>query len=268
MDRQTLRCYKRSMRKNKSVFFTVADCVTWAIIIYVMASLFFREIGFVRHTAAYLAVCACMLYFVLYMLIDRIRFEKFLKKERRRLLREDIQRTFLLMSDDEFSAKVASFADDDSHMIALHNSKETDADCILKAYREAKCMGKNSVTVVSLSPLTKDACDMARNIADAEIKIVSQDEIIAVGVDEKKHTDEYADRLFLREYETLHPKKTLKSFLQNRRGAYPLCGVILLILSFFLKYSLYYRLLAGFCFSMAFLSAVLRNKNNLTSDEK
>ncbi|MBQ9949527.1 MAG: hypothetical protein IJO93_02270 [Clostridia bacterium] len=268
MDRQTLRCYKRAMRKNKNVFFTVADCVTWAILVYVIASLIFREIGFVRHTAAYLAFCACMLYLVLYMLAGRIRLEKFMKKERRRILHDDVRRTFLLMSDDEFEAKVASLAHDDSHLIALHNSKETDADCILKAYREAKGMGKNSVTLVSLSPLTKDACDMAENIADAKIRIISQDEIVAVGVDEKKHTDEYADRLFLREYETLHPKKTLKSFLQNRRGAYPLCGVILLILSFFLKYSMYYRLLAVFCFYMTFWGAVFRNKNNLTSDEK
>ena len=268
MNKATQFCYIRAFEKGKSIPAFILDIILGIPLLYIAVNLILRELGAVKAAAAIISVCAVLVLIVLYILIFQVRLERFIKREREKITDEMCARKALLMPEADFfelAKKVAvSKGKDCSFVCAFQTACETDADSIIKAYRQAKAQGMDSVFIVSLSPLSEDAEKTVEYIDDIRIDTADQKDITAILREGEEFTDEKADAEFVKRFNKKRPSKNFFRRLtaEKRILPYLICGILFFVLSLVLKYSLYYRLLGAFCIWICLFLGFLKKREN------
>lgn len=268
-DKSIEKLYRRRYIKNRSFFMYITDLLLALPLIYIISGLILREFGFSRGAAYIIAIQVTLIAVVLYFLISRIRFDRFIKSERKRICRELCMAEGLLMPEAEFMSLAKKLAEnshcESSCIFAFQNVRPLDAEQILSCYRKAKASkhkpAYKSVFIAALYPPSDDAMTYISYVEDMEIKIADCNDLSALLKTRIDATDDALDEKFAEEYRRVYAKPPFfkRILKQHRISPYLICGTCLYILSFFLKYSLYYRLLGAFCMSVCIFLAFVKN---------
>lgn len=150
----------------------------------------------------------------------------------------------------------------DENIIPLLHKEEICLNDIASVYQKAKKLNLKKITILSISA-TPSAHKLTKSIKDIEIKIY------------EKHKTFYK---YIQRYaiypEILVAQKTSKKdsflaiiklgFRKERTKHFVLSGIIMLILSLFFKYNLYYTIVSSILFLFAIISFFVGAKNTET----
>ena len=236
MNKTTRAVYRRSFRRNKSIFAQTADGVLGTLFTYVIIAVFLRECGASSAAAGIVSILFTAVTVTVYSLITEMRFERHIRKERARVAEEMKSRELLMMPDGKFAELVHAEQYEDA--ILFRDNEKMPRDMLLCIYRAAKNENKKQITIITIDGADEKAAEMLKYVKDMKIDIVSADKTCLA-----EPADEAIDAEFVRE----RCCKRKKWFSAQMPSRWLVCGAVMILLSFVLRFSLYYRIIGIAC---------------------
>ncbi|MEG1560115.1 MAG: hypothetical protein RRY79_00235 [Clostridia bacterium] len=259
METEVKKFNRRAANGGKNSIAAALDTLLFTVLALFISFAVMLEFGFKKRAAICVALIITALFLVILMLIKKKRSEKRIKRERARLAEQYFKEKLILMDRGEFLGVLETlkqeYGIDERKTIVYSVQKcaELTADTVVLAYRAAIRASFKDIAIFSASCPSKEAKELIAKIDNVNITVYSPEEIIKkVGktlIDDKK-----IDALIIKsEKEKKNRGKTLfaNAFKAYRIKPYMLTGLILMILSFFTRYALYFRIIAMACFILA-----------------
>lgn len=145
-------------------------------------------------------------------------------------------------------------------IIPLLNVEEISLRDIAIAYQTAKKLRLKEITILSISCPNKGK-QFSKNIKDIKINILEKEETFY------EYIQRYAIYPEVLVAQKSNKKESFKaviklSFNKTKIKSYALSGIVMLILSLFFKYNLYYVIVSSILFLFAIISFFFKDKNN------
>ena len=263
--RKLINYYKRKMYGGRSMVARIVDFIALRLILFVCMYLWFKSS--VSNSIMALLLSAATLGFlcVAIELIKSIRLDRFLTKERRRFGGELLRKKLLLFTKDEQLSHIRRFVKahpdtfSDHHLIyTACKAAPVSEDDLLSACRAARNRGCTCVTVFHTSEIDKRAALACNGYQELRFQFVSLEAILSQ--EEKSRLtpgNVEIDKSVLQELRLQKAKRketASLTFSSGRIWYYLLAAAGLFAASFFVKYPLYYRLVAAACVSFGTIS--------------
>lgn len=254
--------YKRRLYGGKSRLARCVDFFVFRLILFVVVYLWLSSKLADPFLQWFLSGVSLLLFSVAAELYKSIRLDRFKKKELERLRQLYIRTQILFLSGEAYTNIVHSYArahkdayDGACLVLPLQKSEPLGADTLLAIYRLALLRNCNTVALFSPAPVAESAQQYLRQ-KDANIILQSDAVFCAMA----KETDIWPDDEAIEAYildkldeEKQQRKKSAEPFASGRVKRYLAVALVLFAASFFVQYTLYYRLMAVMCMSFASL---------------
>ncbi|MEG1547589.1 MAG: hypothetical protein RR527_02495 [Clostridia bacterium] len=256
--RTILRYYKRRLYGGRSILARAVDFLALRCIALLACYFWFSTLLKNTVLSWLLSAIALGIICVAAELYKSIRLEKFMQKERKALKERAFYERLLTMPRQEYSAlireHIKAYADEykrDCLVYPLQQAANVTQDTVLSVYRAAQSKGCSCAVIFTISEPDKAAEECVRHYAGIPISFHSA-LLLANDNPDMLASDEDLDALLLRiiaDEAVAHKKAVSEPFKSIRIRRYILVALALFLASFFVKYTLYYRLLAAACIS-------------------
>ena len=255
--------YKRSLYGSRSVLARAVDFIILRAMLFIIFFLWFSTRMGASALSYLLSAILVLLFSIAAAMFESIRMDACKRRVNARLVQEIIRERILLMTPGDFSAMVHSYCranreayGDDCMVCPLQRSEKLNRDTMLCVYRAARRRGYKTVALFSPAPVSEEAESLIKR--DDIVIIPQGDAVFSAMAEMNKLTpDEAAVRARIlsqvREKRE-ERKKSANPFIIGRVRRYWLGSAVLLTASFFVEYTLYYRLMAAVCATFASLS--------------
>lgn len=271
--RALTRYYKRKLYGGRSAFARAMDFLSLRVIALLLCYLHFSSVIANTVMAALMSLVALCFACVALELGKSLRMDRFIRKERAGIAAEVLKKRLLLMPREEqlnhlrryAKANPARFGESEI-IFTLHKTSPVTEDNVLAAGSAAKRRGACAVTILHTGPLSDAARALATEYGGVKIAFLALSDILLE--EERKllaPTEEELDALILSREEGLRRKRKAalsRPFEKGRTGRYLFCALGLFAASFFVRYPLYYRLMAAACVSFGAMAYVVGQADN------
>lgn len=266
-----LRYYKKRMYHGRSLAARILDLISLRLILFAACYLWFLSTVRDQAVSVILSITAVLMFSVIMALIHSLRLDRFIEKERKRLVGENLREQLALMPRQEFArlARQAAQALPDYTnpggkpcyrgepclVYAMQQLTPPTLDDMLSVYRAARRKQVSEVLLYTAVPAGADAEAFLRRLS--EVSIHPQSPEILVELSRTEQNEMCADELITKKLSDAAAEKKRKRaqpFAKGQTRRYLICAAILLAISFLTRYTLYYRLLAGVSLALAGMS--------------
>lgn len=260
--RAVTRFERRAARGGRNACAFYADIAICGAFILVFAYLGLRELGQNSVAAAALAaIIACMA-----GIIARIVYAKRARgrkaRARRALCAQELGQKLLLMSEEDFLNAANGFARalgrEGEALFAVQRAGAANMDDMLCAYRRAKAAGKSRALLICASKPTEKSMGNSCIIDGVTVEVYAPPRLVQELEGAALSEEDLAGAILAgeRARRRILRRETMREALSGDRSrAYMLTGFLLVIVSLFTRYAIYFRLLGALCIT---LGAVLR----------
>lgn len=192
-------------------------------------------------------------------IVSRNRFYKHEEQLRNDIRQGLIKRKLLCMNADTLTAQAEMLLND--RCCIIQTTTALDENGLYAAFREMSEKGINNFTIVSISGFNKDIERIRERNFSSSILFKSIDDLPELTQDIEISNEEITEEIlsaFRREPRRRYNFR--KTFYPNRTRKYLILGIILLVLSFFVRYSLYMRAASGLLFGFAGTSLIMSER--------
>lgn len=257
-----VRCCRKKLRKGRSIFSQAVDYIALRVLIFMLCYMWFG--GNIQNNVAkvLLSIVTSAFISISLDLINSLRLDSLIKKERAAAAEQELNRRISLLSEKERNAIIArhisahreSFGAD---KLVCHVGRASgiSADDVTKAARTARERKASSAALFYSGTVSCDASKAVYSLGDMPFEFISLRSIL--GPDELKAlmpTSDEADAIIVSRAEAEHRRRRaamLSPFAEGHTRRYLLCAACLTAMSFFVEFSLYFRLMAAACIIMA-----------------
>ncbi len=273
-NRKIISYYKRSLYGGRTSFARAVDYIALRAITLAACYLWFSTAVQNTVMALLLSVTALVTISVAVELFKSIRLDKFIVKERLRMRDKMFSKKLYMMPREKYKELVQSAVKSNPGkygpsclIYPLQQAAPANADTVLSAYRAAQKHGCKEAVIFSASGASRDAEELLEQYTDLAIRFEPISSLIAQAEEHGLLPDDAAvDAQILSLIEAEKDKRRRlaeRPFQPGRTRRYILVAAALFIASFFVKYTLYYRLLSAACVSFG---AVAWWTNNLNTN--
>lgn len=259
-----MKYYKQRLYRGRTALARAVDFVALRLILLAAGYLWFTTKVDSSLMAGVLALTTVTTLSVGAELYKSIRLERFILKERKSLAEKLFREKLVLLTRQEFLELVRSYLTvhgeefaGDSVVYLSQTVAPVGEDAVLTACRAAKKRGVGAVALFSASPVSEAARTLAGRMEQA-VRFIAPEQLTAHGSANDMLPDESAiDAAILAQQEKIRrqrKKSISEPFAQSRLRRYGIVAIALFALSFFVPYTLYYRVLAGACLSLGALT--------------
>ncbi len=267
------RYYKRKLYGGRSAFARGMDFLSLRLIGLLVCYLHFSATIANAVIAGLMSLVAMAFVCVAIELIKSMRMDRFIQKERVRICAEVLKKKLLILPREEQLGFLRQYAKANPSrfgeaeiVFTLHRTAPVVEDDILSAGAAAKRRYAKAVTILHTGPVSEAARSLAADYGGAHISFLPLGDILPEG--EKQALmpqEEEIDAIIqAREDAARQKRKTALSrpFERGRTGRYLLCALGLFAASFFVRYPLYYRLMAAACVSFGAMAYAVGHADN------
>lgn len=265
-----MRYYKHKFYHGRGFLARAVDFLALRIITLAACYLWFTTLIDNTIMAAALSITALTTISVAVELAKSLRLERFIQKERKRIAERLFRERLLILPKEDFLAVVKAYLEDQREKFAddclvytVQSAEPVSADTVLRAHRAAERRGLTAAVIFSAAHVSAEAAALVHRYDGATISFVTPDNLIANASAARFLPDEKAvDAAILaaaRAEKARRKKNASAPFAAGRMRRYILVALALFALSFFVKYTLYYRLLSAACLSFGALAWWLNN---------
>ena len=257
-----IHCCRKKLRKGRSLFSQAVDYIALRGLIFMLCYMWFG--GNIQNNVAkvLLSIVTTVFISISLDLINSLRLDSLIKKERAAAAEHELNRRISLLSEKERNAIIArhisahreSFGSD---KLVCHVGRASgiSADDVTKAARTARERKASSAALFYSGTVSCDASKAVYSLGDMPFEFIPLRSIL--GPDELKAlmpTSDEADAIIVSraEAEQRRRRASMSSpFAEEHTRRYLLCAACLTAMSFFVEFSLYFRLMAAACIIMA-----------------
>lgn len=268
MQRVLNRYYKERISGGRSYFARFIDAIALRVLIFLAAWVWFRASDLAGYISVFLSCIVVALASIALKLIREMRFERFIKRERESIAREEAHLKLTTSPEAEFSAAAQRIMREDGvdskcHAVFIQRLSEVGADDIVKCYREAQTLGACNAVIFASSEVTNEAREIVERLSGINLKLYDAKEIITRIAAAESISDEEIDAIIMRRMEKkrnrLNRMRTgIFSGAQTKR--YMILAGVLFALSFISPGGLYIRAIASLSLALAGTSAILERR--------
>lgn len=258
--RELNRYFKRRRYGGRSALARALDYAALRLILFIAAFLFFRLRMDPARAAILAAIALCIAALVLHVVRD-VTMERFVTKELRRIRRLLIREKLMYLDADAFLSlcRRACGCDDP---IPLQRAEPVGADVLLPLLRTES--GKTAV-ICSSAGFTPAAETFVLR-APQRARLIGPDALVGVaGEADALWPDDEAVHAYIASelHQGARTRARMRELVTGAGASaqakkYALTALVLLIASFLTRYTLYYRVLAGLCLTIAAAGTLLR----------
>lgn len=258
--RALTRYYKRKLYGGRGVFARAVDFISLRLIGLLICYLHFSTIIENAVMAGLMSFVAVAFASVAIELCKSIRMDRFILRERAKVADEALKKKLLVMPREEQLSKLRRYAranpsrfGEAEIIFTLHRTSPVTEDDVLAAASAAKKRGAQGVTILHTGPVAEAARSLAADYQDGKVSFLALSDILSEGdLQALSPTEAEIDAILLsRQAQAREKRKKALSrpFERGRTLRYLLCALGLFAASFFVRYPLYYRLMAAACIS-------------------
>ena len=257
-----VRCCRKKLRKGRSIFSQAVDYIALRVLIFMLCYMWFG--GNIQNNVAkvLLSIVTSAFISISLDLINSLRLDSLIKKERTAAAEQELNRRISLLSEKERNAIIArhisahreSFGAD-KLVCHVGRASGVSADDVTKAARTARERKASSAALFYSGTVSCDASKAVCSLGDMPFEFIPLRSIL--GPAELKAlmpTSDEADAIIVSRAEAEHRRRRaamLSPFAEGHTRRYLLCAACLTAMSFFVEFSLYFRLMAAACIIMA-----------------
>lgn len=257
-EKRTLNAYyKRRFYRGRTAFARAADFIALRVILLIACYLWFSFNVESIIAAAVLTAAAVVAISVFAELVKSVRLEKFILRENARLSKKLFSESLVLMPRSKFLGIVREYIKchgkefaGESLVYTAQTLSPVDEETVLCACRAANRRGCKSLFIFSSASVSQPARDIAARYDGLSVAFISGDMLASCA----KMPDDNAVRQYILKQAEQKKHSVSTAIGRGRCARYLLVAAALFALSFFVSYTLYYRMLAGACVSLAALS--------------
>ncbi len=278
MDKNVKNYYLKKMYGGRTKLARAVDTISFSILTFAILYVLFSSIFYDNLLSLILSIITIMLIIITYIIINDIKFKRFIINENKRIEKNMIFNSLLLLNEEEFIQCVQKYVQaneiNDYYLYALQKVDGVCADDVLCAYRKAINENKAGIIIASINPASdKKAVDemitkivIAKNNFIEKIVVVCADDIINACKKsgesryfENISEDDINKYIEMREAgERWSRKKVMSSpFSIVPYKKYFIVAAIIFAVSFLGKYSLYYRIISYACLTFGIIARKL-----------
>lgn len=271
--RALMRYYKRKLYGGRSAFARGMDFLSLRLIGLLACYLHFTTIIDNAVLAGVMSLVAMGFASVAIELGKSIRMDRFIHKERESIAAETLKKKLLVLPREEQLRYLRSYAKANPNrfgeseiIFTLHRTSAVTEDNVLAAGAAAKTRNATAVTILHTGPVAEAARSLAADYGGVKVSFLALADILS---DEERQAlmpgEDEIDVIILAREEALRRKRKTalsRPFERGRTGRYLLCALGLFAASFFVRYPLYYRLMAAACISFGAMAYVVGQADN------
>ncbi len=256
-----VRYCRKKLRKGRSILSQTVDYIALRGLIFMLCCMWFG--ANIENNAAkiILSIVTAVFISISIDLLNSLRLDSLIKKEREHAIETELNRRISLLSDNERNSiirrHIASHRESfgsDRLVCSVSRPSGVSADDVIKAARKAKEQGASAAAVFYSGDISSDADKAAYTIGDIPFEFISLRRILDnEQLSAMRPTIEEADSIIVSHAaEESRKRKTAMTspFSPGHIRRYLLCAACLTAMSFFVEYSLYFRLMAAACVIM------------------
>ena len=251
--------FRRKYCGGRGPFARIVDDIGLRLIVLIGAYLYFAPRFEKPATAVLLSGIVLGIVTLLLRIVREISLERFIRKEMRRISRTLLCDRLLLTDMQTVAALAGGLCPQEERAVVLQRALPADADALLALIRARRGCGK--LHVFACAGFDRSAEAFAAR-ANGLLVLHEQKELLdaaeRAGMTPPQNAiDAYIEAELKRERERRKAQRLRASpFLRGPAKRYLVTALILLCVSFFTRYMLYYRMLAGLCMTIAAYRAI------------
>lgn len=251
--------YTRKYYGGRNTFARVLDYMVLRGIAFICAYLFFLPRFSKQSTVLLLSGIALGILMLVLRMGRQIRFERFTKKETARIRRILLTDKLLLADQPTLISFVSGRCPLGETPIVLAQAQDTSADSLLKALRTYK--GSGHLHVFTCVGYDRSARAFAGRMWEHMTLHEPEELLRAARLAGMEPDNGQVEAWIVQQQRNLRKKRQstrikASPFAAGGAKKYVMTGLVLMGLSFFTRYTLYYRMLAGLCMSIAACSTM------------
>ena len=269
-EKQLMRYYKQKLYNERSIIARSFDFIALRLVFFGILYLLLRSQMKTSLSTAFVAIIAVGMISVALHMISSFRLESFIAAYKEKLRQSVIKEQLSLMDHSDFiklcktillekNCKILFMREEYGiglqnkrlvyiKMVQVHCSKPLSATDLVSFYHKAKEKRIQRIIVLFSTSLSAEAKAMLDNMDDIEVECVTEEDLVAHAKEAGlSPTDEDIISQIKKE---LDLKKKAKAslhsiiFMPQKTKRYAISGALLMIMSFFTVYNLYFRIFA------------------------
>lgn len=259
-NRKIIAFYKKKLYGGRTMLARAVDYAALRAITFAACYLWFSTV--VKNTvmALLLSATALVTISVAVELYKSIRLDKFIAQERAKMRDRMFSKRLYLMPREEYLELVQGVVRQSPEkygagclVYPLQQAAPANADTVLNAYRAAKKRGCDAAVIFSASGASRDAREFLEQYADMDVRFEPVSTLLTEGGKRDLLPDDATVNAQIIDFIETEKKKrrqlAARPFQPGRTRRYVLVAIALFIASFFVKHTLYFRLLSAACAS-------------------
>lgn len=257
-----VRCCRKKLRKGRSIFSQAVDYIALRGLIFMLCYMWFG--GNIQNNVAkvLLSVVTAVFISISLDLINSLRLDSLIKKERSAAAEQELKRRISLLSEKERNAIITRHIS--SHRESFGNDRLVchvwrasgiTVDDVVKAARAVRERNVTSAALFYSGSISPEARMAAYRLEDIPMEFIPLSSILCKEeLSRLMPTSEEADAIVISHAEAEHRKRRAamtSPFAEGHTRKYLLCAACLTAMSFFVESVLYFRLMAAACIMMA-----------------
>ena len=268
MQRALNRYYRERLSHGRSAFARCVDAAALRLLIFAAAYIWFRGMSLTGYLSAFLSAIVVALASIAIKLIQELRFEKIIARERNIIACEEAKSRLAIMPAEQLLSAANRIIREDGenetvHIALIQRLSPVVADDVAKCYREARDEGLSEACMFSSSDIAPEAISFAERLPDISIRLYDAKALIERGGIAEEISDDEIDDIISQRME----KRRLRmrrfregAFSRSRIKPYLILGGLFFLLSFVSDGGLYLRALASLSLAMAGITAFLERQ--------
>ncbi len=257
-----VRCCRKKLRKGRSLFSQAVDYIALRGLIFMLCYMWFGANIANRVAIVLLSIITAVFISISLDLINSLRLDSLIKKERAAATEEELNRRISLLSDNERNVIISKYIaarrehfGRDRLVCSVSRPSGILADDVMKAARAVRERNSASAVLFYSGTVSGDAEKAAYSLEDTPFEFIHLRSVL--GQEELNTLTpaiEEVDSIIVSRAEAEIRKRRAAMtapFAQGHARRYILCAACLTAMSFFVEYSLYFRLMAAACIMMA-----------------
>ena len=261
--------FRRKYSGGRSAFARVVDYIVLRLIVFVCAYLFFAPKFEKRGTAFLLAAIALGIAMLVLRLAREIAFDRFVGRETARIRKILLQDKLLLADVQTVAGLAGGLCPMSERAVVLQRALAVDADALLSLVRSHRGYGR--LHVFSCTAFDRTATEFAMR-ANGMLLLHEPEELMKAASKAGMSPPQEAVYAFIETEQQNYRKQRRRQrqrfspFAAVSAKKYLFTALILIGASFLTRYTLYYRMLAGLCVTIAACSAALTRQARTLPD--
>lgn len=264
-NRRITSLYKKEMHRGKSAFSRAVDYIALRLIAFILCYMWFSAMVSNNAAKLLLSIGAAGFISVSLDLINTLRLDRFIKKQREQFREKELAQRLLTLAEGEYMGIIRSYIRSNpekfqkQHIIcSCMRSGGIQPDDVLQAIRLAKGKHSPGSVIFHSGGVSAEARAAASSCSEVNIEFVSLCSILDDAARQKlSPSDKEIDEALILRHEAHRQriKKAASAPLERvRTRRYIFAAASLTGLSFFVEQALYYRLMAAACICLGALA--------------